>query len=130
PSDVLPYRLTIVFDSFLPADTDASTSLRLQAPQLVGMQVQQSLWGVSFEASELEQRISGPLSSMNAFGHPMQPCDPWRAEFARLETAAQALEDIVSAQGSNVPASVIAESFVRWQRALNVDRQRLLDMLD
>src|SRR5437667_207973 len=40
---ILPYRLTIVCDTALRADDTAASSVRLESPQLIGMDVQKTL---------------------------------------------------------------------------------------
>jgi hypothetical protein len=130
PSDVLPYRLTITYDTYVPADAPSDASLRLAAPLLVGMEVEQSLWTVEHDDSGLDAAIGLRGAVTTVPTEQARACSPSEAELTRLQAPVRALEAIATAQGTNLPPSVLAESFVRWGRALATSHQRLLEIQD
>jgi hypothetical protein len=126
PSELLPYRLTIVYDTFVPAHTSAE-GIRLMAPQLQDVQVKQTLWTVR---SRDDGRVVPLGANVVSSDSTAQPTSAQRAALARLEAAEKALDSVAAAQGTNLPAGAVAESYVRWRQVLNRDDRRLTDMFD
>jgi hypothetical protein len=122
PSDLLPYRLTLVYDTLLAVKGKAAHEVRFLAPRISGMEIQQSLWSIKLDGAD------SSLDETRAYisGRVAETCDSAHAALARLEASVRALEDVSAAQGTNLPSTVIAENFWRWQYAVNLDHERLL----
>jgi hypothetical protein len=125
PSDVLPFRVTIVYDTFLPTDAATRRSLLLAAPEVSGMNVERSLWSVQIGGDQPRRILQLAHAEASVSGQLVKIQAPQQAELARLEASVQALEDIIAAQGTNLPASVLSESFVRWTRLQQAILRRL-----
>ena len=100
PSEVLPYRLTIVYDTFVPADSAADSTLLLMAPRLAGMEVDRYLW-------EIRNEQPGPMSAIatkaaSGASESAQPGGPQEAALVRLETSVRALEDVTTAHSAPI----------------------------
>jgi hypothetical protein len=89
---------------------------RLPAPRLVGAEVERTIWTV----------ISNPgVTRANGADAALQTSSSYEIELTRLEVAVSALEDAVAAQGTDVPPTVVADSFQRWHAAYRAALRRL-----
>ncbi len=129
PSDVLPFRLTIVYDTYVPASDAHPRPLVLTAPQLAGVEVQRLLWTVDLGDRELDAAFI-PGAAIAAAGSSARECSAAEAALVRLQALAQSLDDIASAQGTSVPASVLTECFVRWQGELQASHRRFVQLAE
>lgn len=112
PSDSLPYRLTIVYDTFLPGN---GRSMRFGGPQVEGAAVEHILWTIQTDSeSTAGARIAGKTAG---------PCDPVEAELTRLKALTKAIESIAAMQSGSIPSRVLAETFRRWEHSF-VNAQR------
>jgi hypothetical protein len=118
PSELIPYRLTIVYDTFVPI---AGAALRLTPPRLTGMEVQHVLWDLAYPATSSPDSLAVTAASATVANHLVDPSKQHEAALTRLQTSAQALEDLTSALGSDIPADVLAESYARWRVAFESD---------
>jgi len=123
----MPYRLTIVCDTALPADDVAAGSLRLESPQLMGMDAQKTMWSV--RSSEGIPGERSPTVTISQHTGLPQPCTAAEAGLARMEAAGQALDEVASANTANVPIAVIGESSQRWQRDFDTAKAALDQLL-
>jgi len=116
--------LTIVCDTWLPADGASAGTARLQSPQLVGMEVQKTLWSIE---TVLGDRINRQLTVAAALQAkvPPQSCSAADAALTRLEAAALALDEVAGSSGGNIPAAIVTEVFQRWQQEFNAAKTQL-----
>jgi hypothetical protein len=116
PSRDLPYSLTLVYDAAIPLVPEMAQEFYLPAPRLVGAEVERTIWTV----------ISNPgVTRANGADAALQTCSSYETELTRLEVAVSALEDVVAAQGTDVPPAVVADSFQRWHAAYRAAHRRL-----
>jgi hypothetical protein len=116
PSDVLPYELTIIYDSFLPVAADSSGRLILTAPHLAGLNAPPALW--SLVRSDDLLRPTPLTTRHSAVSLAATALSSEQVSLLRVEAYVRALEAVQDARGSSVPWPVLAESFDRWQRTL------------
>jgi hypothetical protein len=93
------------------------------------MTIQRTLWNVHSGIRGLQvERIPGaaPAGAVNA----ARKCRADEAALVRLQVLAQALDDVAAAQGTAIPASVLSESFARWQSELDVAQRRFLQVAE
>jgi hypothetical protein len=125
PSMALPYCLTIVYDTYLPAGADERTLLRLAAPRFLGARLTKTLWsvGIANAARGDTTTLSEPLSLHAEHKPPSLTAN--EAELVRLLSLAKANESIAAVQGGNIPPQVLAETFNRFERRFQAVRARL-----
>jgi hypothetical protein len=127
-SETLPYRLTIVYDTYLPSPTADIASLQVAAPVLLGMEVKQSLWTI--EKDGAPRVFDGPKELHFAINDSVQASSLGAAELARLESIAHALDSVASAQAAELPRRILADGFLRWKGELTATQRRLNALLD
>jgi hypothetical protein len=115
PSAVLPFELTIVYDGAVARSQRGQTSIRLAAPRLVGIQVEQTLWRIDAGGRLLTIPADTALTTASA----------GEAAVMRLEAAARGLEDVAAAHGADVMNSVLSQSEARWQAIYNSALSRM-----
>ncbi len=103
----LPQHIELVFQGTVPAGAGSAGPLRLEAPVLQGMEVDQTLWTIyGPPAAGLGQPVDSP------------PASATHLELARLEATKSVL-----GMAEHVASEQIPEEMVRWQ-ALWKDRLR------
>ena len=95
----LPQRLEVVFEG---AADRASGELRLDAPRLVGLPVERTLWTVSDPAGQGTSELTG-----------LEPIGPARAELVRMQNTAA----LVGAAAELATTSEPADEEARWYDA-------------
>ncbi len=125
PSMALPYCLTIVYDTYLPAGDGERTILHLAAPRFTGARLEQTLWsvGITDAASRDSFTPSEPLT-LHA-DHKLPSLTANEAELVRLQALTKASEGIAAVQGGNIPPLVLAETFNRFERRFQAVQAQL-----
>src|SRR5262249_40985569 len=93
PSDVLPYRLTIVYDLPIPTGTRSEVTMSLAAPHVSGTTVAQSLWSIDIDDSSNAQTPLR-LSAVACAGKTVTASGRADAELIRLQSLAKTIEDL------------------------------------
>jgi hypothetical protein len=122
-SDTLPYRLTIIYDTFVPRDQNVP--LQLAAPKFTAARIGQTLLSMSNAGESVKGEQRG-LTSKGRFDESSLPiCGPGDAELVRIRGLAQAIEAIAAAQYGTLPPATVAEIFTRFESSFQAEHRSL-----
>jgi hypothetical protein len=112
-SDVLPYHLTIIYDTFLPRGQEMA--LHFVPPQIAAAHVNQTLLSLSGSrnAFTLAERHLLPSESVKTNG--VSTCGPAKAESVRIQALARAIEEITAGHDGTLPPAITSEVFARFE---------------